>query len=409
MFLFAKMAGRNIVRNLRRTLITLAAITFGLASIILFFGFSDGFHAQWVENSVKIYGGHLQIMGKGYNDDRQLNKSIKDVDLINDMVSGLPAVTDFTTRIDIHGLASTAESSRGVVVRGIDLEPEKRITSLDQRIIEGEYLEKESSGGIMVGYRLAQRLNARIGDKIVLMVQAADGSLGAELYRLRGIFKIGAAELDTMLAIITLKDAQTLTALGNRVTQVVLTLDHPESVFPLQKQLTSKLGLRGYEVISWQDFLPLAKEMIDLSSVFMYVVLVIVLIVVSLGILNTMLMSIMERTREFGIMMALGTKPRQIIRLVMLESAMLGSIGVMLGIGVGIGLNRLISINGFDLSEWSGAMELVASLHPVIYPSTSAGNVVLAMATTFLTTLVVSIYPALKAARLNPVEAIHFV
>ena len=155
--------------------------------------------------------------------------------------------------------------------------------------------------------------------------------------------------------------------------------------------------------------MPAAHEMINLDSVFMYFILVIVLVVVSLGILNTMLMSIMERTREFGIMMALGTKPERIVRLIILESLLIGLIGTFLGLAVGIGANSLIAINGFDLSQWSKAMELVANIHPVIYPEIHFVSVFWSSVAIFVTSIIASIYPALKAARLKPVDAIHFV
>lgn len=409
MFLYSKMAWRNITRNLRRTMITLTAIAFGLAAVIIFFGFTDGFHAQWIENSVKVYSGHILIYAAGYREENNLNRNIKDVGLIEDRVSDLQSLVAFTTRIHIQGLASTAESSRSVLIRGIDPKKEAEVTALDKRIIEGEYLQNDTKGGILLGHTSAKKLNARIGDKVVLMIQAADGSIGAELFRLQGIFRIGAVDLDKFLAVITVKDAQKLAVLGNSVTEAVLIVDQPGNVLPVARRLKSKLEPQGYEVISWHEYMPQAKEMIDLSSAFMYVILVIVLIVVSLGILNTMLMSIMERTRELGIMMALGTKPRQIVALVMLESFFLGLIGIVLGMGIGIGSNWLIALKGFDLSGWAGAMDLVASLRPVIYPDTNFANVCLATVTTFLTTLLVSVYPAIKAAGLKPVEAIHFV
>jgi len=280
---------------------------------------------------------------------------------------------------------------------------------LNRRMIKGEYLEPGKSKEIILGHKLAQRLNAELGDKVVLMVQAADGSLGAELFRLKGLFKLGAIDLDRFMAAISMADAQDLAVLGGAVTEAVLVIDRPENVIPAIEQLKQALSPADYEVITWYELLPQSREMIDLSNVFMYVILVIVLVVVSLGILNTMLMSIMERTREFGIMMALGTKPRQVVALVMLESVFLGLVGVAIGTLLGIGANKLIAIKGFDLSQWSGAMELVSSLDPVIYPDTNISNVVVAAILTFVTTVVVSGYPAWRAARMNPVEAIHFV
>ena len=409
MSIFLKMAWRNIRRNLRRTLITLSAITFGLAAMIIFFGFTDGFHAQWVENTVKAYTGHIQIYRSGYHDDPQLNRSIADAAEIIKELKTEPAVDTYAERVEVQGLISTAENSYGVLIRGIDTGEEVKITGIKERIIKGEYLNEDKGRGVLIGHRLAEKLNAEIGDKIVLMVQAADGSLTAELFRLQGTFRIGATELDSSFAIVTLKDAQALSLLGDRVTEIAVMLKNPVDVLPVSKRLKERLVSSGYEVYTWEELMPALQEMIDLDNIFMYLILLVVLVVVSLGILNTMLMSIMERTREFGIMMAVGTSPRNVILLVMLESFFIGIIGIISGAGIGIGVNRIISIKGFDLSRWGGATEFFAILDPVIYPETDIINVLWSCAIVFLTALIVSVYPAVRAARLRPVEAMHYV
>lgn len=409
MSIFLKMAWRNIRRNLRRTLITLSAITFGLAAMIIFFGFTDGFHAQWVENTVKAYTGHIQIYSSGYRDDPQLNRSIANASEIIKLLKTEPAVDTYAERVEVQGLISTAENSYGVLIRGIDSGAEVKITGIKERIIKGDYLNEDKGRGVLIGHRLAEKLNAEIGDKIVLMVQAADGSLTAELFRLRGIFRIGAAELDSSFAIVTLKDAQAFSLLGNRITEIAVMIKSPVDVSPVSKRLKESLVSSGYEVYTWEELMPALQEMIDLDNIFMYLILLVVLVVVSLGILNTMLMSIMERTREFGIMMAVGTSPGNVILLVMLESFFIGIIGIISGAGIGIGVNRIISIKGFDLSRWGGATEFFAILDPVIYPETDIINVLWSCAIVFLTALIVSVYPAVRAARLRPVEAMHYV
>src|SRR3990172_3789692 len=413
MFLFFKMAWRNIRRNLRRTLITLSAITFGLSAMIVFFGFADGFHGQWVENTVKAYTGHIQIYRSGYRDDPQLNRSIEDVSRVTRELKADPAVNTFTSRVEVQGLISTAENSYGVLIRGIDPEEEIKITAIKDRIIKGRYLEGSEEGNppspVLIGYRLAERLNADIGDKIVLMVQSADGSLTSELFRLKGIFRMGAVELDSSFAIITLKNARRLTLLGEGVTEIAVMLNRPEDVLPFAERLKKRLAPSGYEVFTWDELMPALQEMIELDNIFMYIILLVVLVVVSLGILNTMLMSIMERIREFGIMMAMGTTPGRVVLLVMLESFFIGLLGVILGAGIGISVNRVISIKGFDLSRWGGAVEFFAILDPVIYPETDPRNVLWSCGIVFLTALVVSVYPALRAATLRPAEAMHHV
>jgi ABC-type lipoprotein release transport system permease subunit len=334
MKIFLSMAWRNIRRNLRRTLITLCAISFGLAAVIVFFGFTDGFHSQWVENTVKAYSGHIVIHSAGYRDDPEISNAIDGVDSVIQRISEEEALSTYTTRVEIPGLASTAENSAAVFIRGIDTVRETGITGLDERVIEGEYLTRGVRGGLLLGHRLAKRLNAGIGDKVVLMIQAADGSLGAELFRLSGIFRMGSIDIDATQAVITIEDAQGIAVLGERVTGVAIIVDTPADVFPAEERLKKDLEPLGYEVFPWQEVMPALSEMIDLDNVFMYVILVIVLVVVSLGILNTMLMSIMERTREFGVMMALGTKPKHMVGLVMLESLLLGVIGSVMGVTI---------------------------------------------------------------------------
>jgi ABC-type lipoprotein release transport system permease subunit len=407
MQLFSRIAWRNVMRNRRRTLITLAAISSGLAAIILFFGLSNGFHDQWITNSVRVYTGHIVIFAEEYRDERNLNRKIENSDDLIIWLDGMPGVETATPRIHINGLVSTARNSAMALVRGINPARETRIAGLRERIVEGSYLDSDNARQILIGHKMADRLNAALGEKIVLMVQAADGSIGAELFRLQGIFRLGAVDLDGSLAIIGLKDAQELAALGGGVTEAVLIMDSPADVGKAAAALIKEFDGAGYEVLTWDQLMPQAKEMIALSNVFTYILLVIILAVVSLGILNTMLMSIMERTREFGIMRALGTRPAQIVRLVLLEAVYLGVIGTALGMTAGILLVTLLAWEGIDLSRWSGAMDLVSSLKPIIYPALRPASVGIASLAAFATTLIAAIYPALRAARLRPVDAIR--
>ncbi|MDO8427214.1 MAG: ABC transporter permease [Deltaproteobacteria bacterium] len=405
--LIIKLAWRNIWRNLRRTLITLSAVSFGLASIIVFNGFTDGFHTQWIANYVRAYTGHIQIHGKGYRDDPDLSKAIDPAPILS-ILKAMPEVEYAATRIESEGLASTAENSAGVLIKGVDLVNENNITRISERVIKGSYL-RPGGKGVLIGHRLAKKLNADIGDKIVLMTQAADGTLSAELFRVEGIFKIGAIDFDSSVALITKGDSGRFTAIGDKVTEIAVLLKRPEDVIPVTDALRQRLEPGGLEVFGWQELMPALTEMIELDDVFMYVILAIVLVVVAFGILNTMLMSIMERTRELGIMMALGTKPGRIVALVLTEAFFIGALGTATGVGLGIAGNALISIKGFDLSRWAGAMEFFAALNPVIYPEILLRSVTWASLTIFITAILSAIYPALKASRLKPVEAIHFV
>lgn len=407
MTIFLKMAWRNIRRNLRRTVITLSAITFGLAAMIIFFGFINGWTAQGVDNTVRAYTGHIEIFRSGYREDPQLNKSITNIEEVLREIEKEPALSAYTYRLEMDGLISTAENSYGVLIRGIDPEQEIKVTAIRKRIIAGEYLGKEDGKGVLIGDRLARRLNAATGDKVVLMAQGAEGSFNAELFRIKGIFRMGIIPFDSATAIINLKEARMLAAVGESVTEVALMVDRPGSVLPAAERLKKRLSPSGYAVYSWEELLPAVKELIEFDNIFMYIILLIVIVVVALGILNTMLMSIIERTREFGIMTALGTSPNQVVLLVMLESIFIGMIGILLGAVIGIGANDIIAIKGIDLSRWAGSLEIFATVDPVIYPETKIWNVLWSSGAVLLTAMIVAIYPAIRAARLRPVEAMQ--
>jgi len=405
--LIAKLAWRNIWRNLRRTLITLSAVTFGLASVILFMGFTDGFHTQWLANYVRAYTGHIQVHAAGYHDDPELTNAIQDPGRAMSIIKTAEGVEQATTHIETEGLASTAESSAGVLIRGIDPESEDRITHVRERLIRGEYLSPGDKGAL-IGHKLSKKLDAGVGDKIVLMTQDSMGTLSAELFRVRGVFKMGAIDLDSSLVLITQEQAAGFTALDGRATEIIVILKDPARVGATAASLKGSLGPLGLEVFEWQEIMPALQEMIELDDIFMYIILLIVLVVVAFGILNTMLMSIMERTRELGIMMALGTRPASIVALVLAEAFFIGAMGIIAGSALGVAGNMVFSIRGIDLSKWAGAMEFFAAVDPVVYPETNGSVLVWAGFVVFLTAFLSAIYPAVKASRLKPVEAIHF-
>lgn len=404
-----KIAWRNIWRNLRRSIITLGAITFGLASVLVFFGITDGFHIQMVDYLVKTSSGHIVIHSEGYNDDPKVSSSMTNTKPIIDKIKSLNEVVAFSERIEVSGLASTPENSVGVFIRGINPVDENTITEAKTRIIEGEYLKESDTNGILIGRKMKKKLATDIGDKIVLMVQGADGSLGAELFRVKGIFRMGSANLDSSFVLITTEGARMLTSLTEGSNEIAMLIDNEDSMESVLSILKESFEPSGFEILTWKEVMPELEEMIEMDDIFMYLMLIIVMTVVSLGILNTMLMSIMERTREFGVMMALGTKPNQLVQLVMAEAAFLGFIGTVSGVTIGVSINALLSINGIDFSEYSDAFEFIGMVTPIVYPETDIINIVAAGLAVYITTILVSIYPAVKASRQKPVDAIRHI
>jgi putative ABC transport system permease protein len=410
--LWLTMAWRNVWRNRRRSFLTVSAIALSLTFNILMRGIGDGFHEQMVDNSVRANIGHIEIHRKGYHDDPGLNRTLPDPGRVDEVVRRLPDLRGSSLRVLGDGLASTADNSAGIAIMGIDPAREPTVTTIRRAIVEGTYLEAGDTRPILLGDRLAETLRAHLGDKIVVLVQAADGSMGAQLFRLTGIFRSGAPELDRGVAYMLLPDAQELFALGDRVTEEVLLLDSSEAVAATQRSVQASLATPDgdlYEVLTWAEVEPFLEQFIVLDDAFFYIIVAILFIVIAVGILNTILMSVFERVREFGVMMSLGTRPRQIVVLVVLEAALLAAVGIAVGGSLGSAATLYFAHSGINLASFAQGAASIGITTTTVYSKLTTANLVLSNLAVFALVVIVSLYPAAHAARLRPVEAIRHV
>jgi putative ABC transport system permease protein len=407
--LFLRMAWRNVWRNRRRSLLTIAAIALGVAFNVFMRGIGDGFHEQMVDNSVRSSIGHLQIHRAGYQDDPGLNKTLPPPNLVEQAVRNLPGLQGYSLRVVGDGLASTAENSVGVTIVGIDPVEERTVTTLYRAIVQGEYLSSGTAHQIVIGEHLASNLKAGLGDKVVLLVQAADGSMGADLFRVAGIFRSGSPELDRGMVCLLRHDAQSLFALQARITEIVLLLNSSRSVPAAQKMLKSALAGLPVEVLTWDEVEPFLRQFIEIDDAFFYIIVVIFFVVISIGILNTIMMSIFERVREFGVMMALGAKPQQILKLVMQEAVLLGMTGIIIGSGLGASLTSYFAREGIDLSSWAQGAAALGITSTIVYTKLTTANLIYSNLFVMGVVFLVSLYPAAHAARLYPVKAIRHI
>jgi putative ABC transport system permease protein len=407
--LFFNMAWRNVWRNRRRSLLTVLAISLGLAFNIFMRAIGDGFHEQMVDNSVRSHIGHLEVHRAGYHDDPGINKTLPAPEEVERAIQTLPTLRGYSLRVLGDGLASTAENSAGVAIVGIDPARERTVTTIDRGIVKGEYLREGMARPILIGDRLAVNLKADLDDKVVLLVQAADGSMGADLFRVVGIFRSGSPELDGGMAFILRQDAQSLFSLQNRVTEAVILLDSSRAVPAAQAALQAKLAGKDVEVLTWYQVEPFLLQFIQLDDAFFYIIVVFFFVVISIGILNTIMMSVFERVREFGVMMALGTKPRQIIKLVVEEAFLLALVGAVIGSAIGVAASVYFASEGMNLSAWAEGAAALGMTSTVVYTKLTAANVVLSNLSVLAVVMLVGLYPAMHASRLRPVEAIRHV
>ena len=404
--IFVRLAARNVLRNVRRSLITVLAIGVGMMALLFLWAFIDGVNEQMIDNSTRYLSGHLQVHRQGYHDDQSLDRLMGDGGQVAARVGEAAATPLVSRRLEGSALASVADKSRGVVVLGVDPPTERRVTTLAQTVQEGRFLEPGEADGVVIGFRIAEALGAKVGSELVLVTQAADGSLGAARYRISGIFRTRMDMLDGTYVLMALPAAQELYATGEAVTTVVARLQDRAKVATAKRDLERSLG-PGHEVLDWQRLMPAVVQSVSFHEVTGYVLLLVLFIVVAVGITNTVLMAVMERTREFGVMMALGTTQGQLTRVVFYEACLLGLGGLLLGAAAGTALEQYFANAGMDFGRYTRAMETMQGLTSLIYPLPRLDRAVVITVIVFLVSVLAALYPAWRAARLLPVAAIR--
>ena len=406
---FLTIAWRNILRNRRRSLITIFAIGFGLGAMIFVWGYIDGAHLQMKENFTGLLMGHIQIHAKGFEKTMSINKVIKNPVPIDDILGKQPEIVSYSRRIRTFSLFGTTENSVGGMLIGIDPVNEAKVSKIKNSVISGQFLTAENVRGIVLGNVLAENLQATLGDKVVTMAQATDGTLGAEAFRVIGLIKTGVEEIDKGIAFVLLKDVQRVLILEEAVTDFVLRVNSFDRIDGVTQFLKTQLATNDLEIMTWSEISPILQQWMDFDEAFAYVFLLIVLIIIVAGILNTILMSLLERTREFGVMMALGTKGYQLAFMVGIESFLLGVMGMVLGMIIGLSAVGVFSHWGIPIS--SKVKEAMASffMSDVIYPTINIDHFISSALVVLISSILISFYPAWKVSKLRPVKALHSV
>ncbi len=397
---------RQILRNPRRSFITLCSIVIGCASLIFVWGFIDGINSHMVDNSTGFVNGHVTIHRAGYHEIKELNFALTDQPSLLQVVKEAPEVAGLSARIEGYALVSAEHNSAMMKLLAVDPAQETQVTRTARSIVAGRYLMTGEANEIVLGDDAVQSLQLEIGDEIALIVQAADGSIGADRFTLVGSFNTGIEMMDKNIAYISLPSAQELYSLWGRFTTLTLRLHDRTQAEPVAEILQSRLG-PDYEVLSWQKTLPSLLQMLRFHEAVAWVVLFVVFTVVAAGITNTVLMSVMERRREFGVMMAVGTQSPQITQLVLMESAIIGLSGTLIGTLLGTGINLTLGKQGLDFSAFTEAMETMPGLSGIVYPYTDLTHTLIVNIVVLLVTVIPALLPAWRASKLDPVVAIR--
>jgi putative ABC transport system permease protein len=413
------LAMRNLCRQMRRTLLTAAVMVIGGALLIFSFALGDGSHENWIDSGIRTSSGHVTVERPGFRVSRKiedrLSATLRDqAEQALAMADVAPHVVAVSSRLRIGALASSAAGARPAQVLAVDPEAEARFSTLDDQVVEGRYLEPDDRLAAYIGVGLASSLELRIGSRLVVQAQDAEQEIAAQLLRVVGIFQNGVPEVDQIVVHIPLETAGEWLGSEQDVTNVGVVLSGSHAVGPVMGHLETTLAesiTRGeVRVMGWREANPALAAAIAIDDFGNYLVFGILFLIIAFGIVNTVLMSVLHRHREFGVLQALGLTPGQTGSIVFVEgltlTALSGFVGVTLGLvgtwyflGDGLDMSALV---GEDMT-FSGVV-----IDPVIVPLFRVVRIVQVVAFILTIGAVASVYPALRAARIDVAEAMKF-
>jgi ABC-type lipoprotein release transport system permease subunit len=404
-----RLAWRNLWRHSRRTWLTIGAMVFSNALLVFMISLQFGMYELMIENTLKAFTGHLQVQAPGYKDEMKIRQVVPDAAALAARLRRDLETESISTRSSAFALLSSEDRSYGVQLYGVVPGREASISSVPGLVREGRFLEGDAAAEIVVGSVLARNLKVGLGDEVTLLGSGRDGSFAAAIANVVGIFESGVTAMDRSIAEVPFDffddvfymqgAAHSIVVVGPSLSAVEVYRQRVESLLPAGEDLV---------VHNWDALQPGLKQAIqaDMSSAFfMYGLLV---ILVAFSVMNTQLMSVLERTHEFGIVLSLGLKPGRLARLVLLETTLMGLAGLVLGAVVGGLFTLYFSINGFS---YPGMDQLAANfnLPSRFFPQVTLVSLLLGPAVVLLGSILSAIYPALRLHWLKPVEAMRAV
>ncbi|MBN1937942.1 MAG: ABC transporter permease [Candidatus Aminicenantes bacterium] len=399
-----RMSFRNLFRHRRRTVLTGLSILAGFTLASIFIGWADGAYNGIIDSFTRDRLGHIQIHAAGYLDRPGLQKTLNDPGRIETVLETESGIVAWAPRLYAAGLVAVGEKSAGAAIIGLDPDRESRLTRFDAKIIAGRTLASRPSHEAVLGKGLAEIMKAGPGDEAVILSQGADGSIANDLYTVVGIHSGGDDATDRASFYLHLADAQEVLALDRRVHEIALNVDNLKNARRIAVDLGRRLGDPGLDVSPWQVFAASFYRAMKADKEGMWIMLVVIVIIVAVGVLNTVLMSVLERRREYGLLKALGTRPGRIVALVLTEVVILALVCVAVGTGLGLAANGYLAGHGLHLGRgfsYGGitftAMKSEINLRSFLIP----------LITVIVCAVVVGLIPALRAARTDAARSMR--
>jgi len=398
-------AWRNIWRSRTRSIVILTALTLGLASGIFYMAFYKGMIDQRINSAIRTEASHIQIHHAQYLQNPDKKFVISSTDSVILVIQSEDGVKAVSRRTIVNTMIQSPTTGSGVKVTGIEPEREEQVTNLHSKLIEGDYFKTDRRNPIVIGKKLAEKLKVRLKSKVVITLQDMSGNITGAAFKVNGIYETSNTTFDETNVFVRNTDINRLLGLDNNSChEIAILLNRNEELASVKEDLTSRLP--KLDLKTWREIMPEVSLLESSFGLTMFVFIGIILLALLFGIINTMLMAVLERTKELGMLMAIGMNRIRVFSMIMVETVMLSVFGGLCGMALGWLLNLYFGVKGIDLGAWSTAYQSMG-FDTLVYTRLSWSISLEIGAMVFLTGIIASIYPAIKALGLKPGEAIR--
>lgn len=397
---------RNIWRNKVRSLVIIFSVALGIFSGVIASAFFKGMADQRIQKVIKTELSYVQIHNPGFEQTSDFANFISNAEEIQNKVSKIPNVTGVSRRISIQSMAASAETASGVLISGIFPEDEKNVTNISSKLIDGKYFEGISRNPVVIGKKLAEKLNVRVRSKIIITIQDMDNNITSGAFRIAGIYSTNNNMFDESNIFVRFSDIQKLTGFPeNAAHEIAININDNENLAGI---LTSVKDITGnkLDVKTWKELSPEMNYLTEAMDMYMYIFIIIILMALLFGIINTMLMVVMERTKEIGMLMAIGMNKGKVFSMIVLESVLLSLTGGIVGIIIGAVSSKYGETHPIDLSMWAQGYEQLG-YDAFVYTKLDPNMLINVTILVIITGVIAAIYPAYKALKNDPADALR--
>lgn len=404
--MYLKMAWRNIWRNKRRTFIAMASVFFAVILAIIMRATITGTFEKMISNVVGLSSGYIQIHKQGYWNERSVDNTFKESDKLYNVLNEEKEITSWSSRLECFALASSGNRTRGIMVVGVDPEKENAITHLKEKLIAGEFINRNDRG-ILIPEGLSAYLKLKVSDTIILLGQGYHGIMAAAKYPVKGIIKLGSPDLNKSMCWLLMNCVTDFLGAENRLSSVSLLLKNEKKMEEVKQRLIAKTKNDEYEIMTWKEMLPDLDQFIEADSSAHIITVNILYLIIAFGVFGTILMMLNERMHEFGILVAVGMKKRVLSFIVFIEIVMISGLGALLGMAGALPLVLYFHYNPIKFTGDLAKGYEEYGMEPIIPSSTDISNFTSQAYIVFVIAIVLSAYPFYKINRIKVINAIN--